>query len=152
MRYLPPLIAVLGLTLLTPLCLAGQLNSAPTKQFATPRSAGFPRWSNALSRNNVALDQSNLRLGGRGDLNSSAPTVSTALSTALSVGNPAKTAAVNTNLPVPANVLSGEQRAPVVELNNAPSVQAAIGAAVSIDGNASALATNSNGGVHESQH
>jgi len=123
MRYSPLLGAILGLALLAPPCLAGQVNSTPANQPAASRSAGL-------------LGSS--RFGPGGFQSNGAPSVSTALSTALSVGNPANSASLTID------PLDGGRK-PVVQFNSAPSVQAAVGAAVAIDGNASALATNGNG-------
>lgn len=66
--------------------------------------------------------------------------VSTALSTALSVGGTTDT--INTNLL--GNAGPDGKKVPVVEFNSAPTVQTAVGAAVSIGGNASAAAINTN--------
>jgi hypothetical protein len=70
--------------------------------------------------------------------------VSTALSTALSVGSPGDAASLNYNL-------IGSKKGPVIQLNSAPTVQTAIGAAVSIGGNASAAAINTND-VSQTEH
>jgi hypothetical protein len=100
-----------------------------------------------LSLNNNAIDQSNLRLGGKPPSHQSnnAYTVSTALSTALSVGGTADAASLNTNLIGQGNAGFGGKKGPVFQLNSAPTVQTAVGTAVSIGGNASAAAINTNG-------
>jgi hypothetical protein len=107
-------VAVLAASLVSP-AFAGQLNSSPTHQ--TARSGPFVQANRA-------------------------PTVSTALSTALSVSGPAQTASINTNLIDQGNFGAGKQ---TVQFNGAPTVQTAVGTAVSIGGDASAIATDSNG-------
>jgi hypothetical protein len=82
-------------------------------------------------------------LGGSSATNN-AYNVSTALSTALSVGGTSDAASFNTNLVGQGNAGLGSKKAPVVQFNSAPTVQTAIGAAVSIGGNASAAAINTN--------
>jgi len=99
--------------------LAAQYNSAPPHQNA----GGKP--SSPLSNN--------------------AYTVSTALSTALSVGGTANAGSVNANLANQSNAVLSGKKGPAFEFNNAPTVQTAVGTAVSIGGNASAAAINSDG-------
>jgi hypothetical protein len=72
---------------------------------------------------------------------SNAYNISTALSTALSVGGTTGAPTINTS-----------KKPPVVEFNSAPTVQTAVGAAVSIGGNASAAAINTNGVSQLGQH
>src|ERR1700687_1226302 len=62
---------------------AGQRNSAPTYQNATSNAFGLGGSAGALSLNNNAIDQSNLRLGAKppSHQSNSAYTVSTALRT-----------------------------------------------------------------------
>lgn len=124
---------------------AGQRNSAPTFQNAGSSAFGLGGSASALSLNNNAVNQSNLRFSGTPPVGQSnnAYTVSTALSTALSVGGPANAASINTNLIGQGN--AGLKKGPVVQLNSAPTVQTAVGTAVSIGGDASATAANSNG-------
>jgi hypothetical protein len=71
--------------------------------------------------------------------------VSTALSTALSVGGTGDAASLNSSL-------IGSKKEPVIQLNSAPTVQTAIGAAVSIGGNASAAAINTNDISQTAEH
>jgi hypothetical protein len=152
MRRLSLFSAVAALLLAAPLVTpasAGQLNSAPTRQTAT--SNGFAKHGSAsgLSLNNNMIDQSNFRGGGSpgfGQTNS-APTVSTALSTALSVGGAdGSPNGINPTI-TPGDGIS---RKPTVQLNSAPAVQAGVAVGVAIDGNANARATNSNGGGQDS--
>jgi hypothetical protein len=78
--------------------------------------------------------------------------VSTALSTALSVGGTADAASLNSNLIGQGNIGFGGKKGPVIQFNSAPTVQTAIGAAVSIGGNASAAAINTDDLSQISQH
>jgi hypothetical protein len=78
--------------------------------------------------------------------------VSTALSTALSVGGTADAASLNSNLIGQGNIGIGGKKGPVIQFNSAPTVQTAIGAAVSIGGNASAAAVNTDDIAQISQH
>jgi hypothetical protein len=85
----------------------------------------------------------NFGFGGSSATNN-AYNVSTALSTALSVGGTADAASLNTNLIGQANAGLGSKKGPVIQFNSAPTVQTAVGTAVSIGGNASAAAINTN--------
>lgn len=104
-------LAMLAAPLVTPAS-AGQNNSAPMHRHIGSGSGigGFPP------------------IGG--------PSVSTALSTALSVDGVGP--GVNANQFIPGSLAGGKKAF-------APSVQVGVGAAVAIDGNASARATNSIG-------
>ena len=113
MRRIPLFSAVAALALLaaahvTPAS-AGQLNSAGTNQYAG---------SHAFAR------------GGSPFQPGQAHTISTALSTALSVGGDTR---VGT-------------KGPISPLSSAPAVQVGVGAAVALDGTASALAANRGSG------
>jgi hypothetical protein len=89
---------------------------------------------------------------GGSSVTNNAYSVSTALSTALSVGGTADAASLNSNLTGQGNAGLGSKKGPVVQFNSAPTVQTAIGAAVSIGGNASAAAINTNDISQISQH
>ncbi len=115
---------------------AGQLNSAGTGQFAGSHASARGGSANALSLNNNFIDQSSRRPGKPQNLQSGAPTVSTALSTALSVGG---------DTTLQSNDKAG-RTGPAYQLSSNPTVQVAVGAAVSLDGNASALASNHGAG------
>lgn len=101
-------LALLAASHVTPAS-AGQLNSAGTNPYAG--SYAFGRGASPFQP-------------GR------AHTISTALSTALSVGGETSVGA----------------KGPISELGSAPTVQVAVGAAVSLDGAASALAVNHGSG------
>jgi hypothetical protein len=105
---------------------------------------------------NTALPHPSAISSGFGLGGSSAPNnaynVSTALSTALSVGSPADTASINSNLIGEGNAGLGSKKGPVIQLNSAPTVQTAVGTAVSIGGNASAAAINTNDLSQIGQH
>jgi hypothetical protein len=109
----------------------GQLNSAPNQLNSAPNHQNAPG-------SGVAKHASpNVISPGE------APTVSTALGTALSVGGPDGSPNGNSPTITPGD---GITKKPTVQLNGAPAVQAGVAVGVAIDGNASARATNSNGG------
>src|SRR6185312_13680533 len=94
-------VAVLSLVaapLVTPAS-AGQTNSAPTYQNAMSNAFAKHGSANALSLNNNAIDQSNLRFGGKlpGFQSNSAPTSQSATSHAFALGGDANATSVNTN-------------------------------------------------------
>jgi hypothetical protein len=89
---------------------------------------------------------------GGSSATNNAYSVSTALSTALSVGGTADAASVNSNLIGQGITGLGSKKGPVFQLNSAPTVQTAVGAAVSIGGDASAAAINTDGVSQTSQH
>ena len=104
MRRLSLLSAVAVLTLLaaplvTPAS-AGQYNSAPTHQTAMSNAFAKHGSASALSLNNNAIDQSNLRFGGKtlpGFQTNSAPTSQSATSHAFALHGDASATSVNTN-------------------------------------------------------
>jgi len=106
----------------------GQLNSPPNHQNAPGGGVGKHASPNGISPGE-------------------APSVSTALGTALSVGGPdGSPNGINPTI-TPGDGIS---RKPTVQLNSAPAVQAGVAVGVAIDGNASARAPNSNGGGQDS--
>jgi len=94
---------------------------------------------------------SNFGFGGSNATNN-AYGVSTALSTALSVGSVSDVASLNSNLIGQGNAGLGSKKAPAIQFNSAPTVQTAVGTAVSIGGNASAAAINTNDISHIGLH
>jgi hypothetical protein len=124
---------------------AGQYNSAPTYQSAMSNALAKRGSASALSLNNNAIDQSNLKFG-RGGLrfqSNSAPTHQSATSNAFALHGDASATSVNTNEIVQGNGAFG--RKSPFQSNRAPTTQSAVSTAVSIGGNATALSANSNG-------
>src|SRR5260221_13332405 len=109
MRRLSLSSAVAALLLAAPLVApasAGQFNSAPTHQTTTSNAFAKRGSASGLSLNNNAIDQTNIRGGGGSPgfgQSNRAPTVSTALSTALSIGGEARAAGVYTHRTIPGN-------------------------------------------------
>jgi hypothetical protein len=109
---------------------AGSPNTAPPHPITTTGAFGF---ANPKTGNN-------------------AYSVSTALSTALSVGGTADAASLSSNPIGQGNIGIGAKKDPVIQFNSAPTVQTAIGAAISIGGNASAAALNTDDIAQLSHH
>jgi len=119
------LIAAALALLAAPAFAGGQLNSPPNHATAPGNGGGAKH----ASPNGISPGE--------------APSVSTALGTALSVGGPdGSPNGINPTI-TPGD---GITKKPTVQLNSAPTVQAGVAVGVAIDGNASARATNSNGG------
>ena len=102
MRRLSLFSAVAALLLAAPLVTpasAGQTNSAPTYQNAMSNAFAKHGSASALSLNNNAIDQSNLKFGGKlpGYQSNSAPTSQSAVSSAVSIGGDATALSANAN-------------------------------------------------------
>src|SRR6185312_6109560 len=123
-------LAVLAL-MSAPAFATDQHNSAPTTQSAFSNAFAKRGSASALSLNNNAIDQSNIKIG-KGFLpgqTNSAPTTQSATS-------------VNTNEILQSNGALG--RKSPFQSNSAPTTQSAVSHAVSIGGDANALSANSN--------
>src|SRR5690348_15877723 len=136
-------LAVLAL-MSAPAFATDQHNSAPTTQSAMSTARAKFGSASALSLNNNAIDQSNIKIG-KGFVpgqSNDAPTTQSATSHAFAKRGDASATSVNTNEILQSNGALG--RKSPFKSNSAPTTQSARSHAVSIGGDANALSANSN--------
>ena len=144
--------AVAALALMAAPAFAGQTqtNTAPTSQNATSNATAKHGNASGLSLDNNAVDQSNLRAGGKGKKfdplhqSNSADTHQNATSDAYAKHGSASGTSVNTNTILQENEALARKKAGVTQDNSAPTTQNATSKAVSVGGDADALSANSN--------
>jgi hypothetical protein len=145
--------AVAALALMAAPAFAGQTqtNTAPTNQNATSTATAKHGSASGLSLDNNAIDQSNLKAGGKGGKkfdplhqDNSADTHQNATSDAYARHGDASGTSVNTNEILQQNEARVGKKSPITQENSAPTTQNATSKAVSVGGDADALSANSN--------